>query len=114
MSWKEKLNNFLFTQLNWVCNNDWKPALGQSLYFVGSIIGNLIFGIIGDKIGRLHGLVGANLVAAAGNFITLWGANETLFTIGRFIAGSATDANFVLMYIIGKQFFMYQSIVDLT
>lgn len=88
--------------MNWICWNDWKPALGQSMFFVGSVFGSLLFGICADRKGRLHSLVWSNLLACLGNALTLFSTNITIYSFCRFIAGAATDTNFVMMYIIGK------------
>lgn len=92
----------LYTQLNWVCQNAWKSTLGQSMFFIGSVAGSLGFGILADKIGRLHILVISNVVAMVGNVLTMYATDVFLFSICRLIAGLATDSNFVMMYILGK------------
>lgn len=91
-------------EFNWICDDDWKPVLGQSLYFIGSAIGSLTFGFIADSLGRLHALVLSNMVAFMGNVVTLLAGEVVLFGIGRFLAGCATDANFVMMYIIVMEY----------
>lgn len=86
-----------------MCENDWKPVLGQSLYFLGSVVGSLLFGVIADSVGRLHALILSNMMALLGNAATILSTNAIIFGISRFVAGCATDANFVMMYIIGKK-----------
>lgn len=99
----------LFFQLDWVCHNSWIPVLGQSVFFTGSVLGSLIFGFLADRIGRLHVLVIANMMAFVGNLVTIVSTNPTLFVVSRFVAGCATDANFAMMYIIGKWKFQTRS-----
>ncbi|RZB40707.1 organic cation transporter protein, partial [Asbolus verrucosus] len=74
-------------ELNWVCDDSWKSAIGQSVFFIGSVVGSILFGILADSIGRLHVL-------------------EILLQYYHriFIAGCATDANFVMMYIIVMEY----------
>lgn len=93
---------FFFFQLQWVCDEDWKPALGQSVFFIGSVIGSLALGVLADFIGRLHVLVIANILAFFGNMVTIISNDVVIFAMSRFVAGCATDSNFVMMYIIGK------------
>ncbi|KAJ6623925.1 Organic cation transporter protein [Pseudolycoriella hygida] len=92
------------SDLNWVCDSAWKSTLGQSLFFIGSVIGSLCFGVLADHIGRLHVLVVSNLMAMIGNGATIFATNVTAFGICRFIAGLATDTNFVMMYILVMEY----------
>ena len=51
-------NNFFHSfilqlfQLNWVCDDEWKISLSQSLFFAGATAGTLVFGWISDHSGR--------------------------------------------------------------
>lgn len=72
------------------------------MFFVGSVIGTQIFGVLADKIGRLPVLVFANVMALLGNGITVFSSNVTVFSLSRLISGFAVDSNFVMMYILGK------------
>ncbi|CAG9855191.1 unnamed protein product [Phyllotreta striolata] len=94
----------IIQELNWVCNDDWKPALGQSVFFIGSVIGSLVLGVIADIIGRLHVLVIANSLAFVGNISTILSKDVATFAISRFLAGLATDTNFFMMYIIVMEY----------
>lgn len=85
-----------------MCSDSWKPVLGQSVFFIGSVIGGIILGVLADNIGRLHVLVIANMLAFFGNATTAFSYDAIIFGASRFLAGCATDANFVMMYIIGK------------
>ena len=76
--------------------------MGQSLYFVGSVLGSLGLGIMADHIGRLPILVLANLLALLGNVATAFTYSLTEFAASRLLAGLATDTNFFMMYIIGE------------
>lgn len=91
-------------EFDWVCALDWIPALGQSVFFIGSVFGSLIFGVLADKIGRLHCLVASNILGAVGNLATVFSNNEIFFICSRFVAGFATDTNFVMMYILVMEY----------
>lgn len=95
-------HNYNVLQLDWVCQNAWKSTLGQSMFFIGSVVGSLVFGILADKIGRLHILVISNLIAMVGNVLTMFATDVMLFSMCRLISGLATDSNFVMMYILGE------------
>ncbi|XP_058979338.1 organic cation transporter protein isoform X2 [Musca domestica] len=40
----------LTSELNWICDDAWKLTLGQSMFFVGSVVGSLTFGILADMV----------------------------------------------------------------
>ncbi|KAG5890981.1 hypothetical protein JTB14_037967 [Gonioctena quinquepunctata] len=94
----------IIQELGWICSQDWKPALGQSVFFIGSVIGSLVFGVLADIIGRLNVLIFANSLAFFGNISTILSTNVIIFTTSRFIAGLATDSNFFMMYIIVMEY----------
>jgi MFS family permease len=86
-----------------VCDDNWKPAVGQSLFFIGSVLGSLGLGILADHIGRLPVVVLANVLAFLGNVATSFTYRLTEFAVSRLLAGLATDTNFFMMYIIGEK-----------
>ena len=92
------------SELNWVCQNAWKSVMGQSTYFIGSVIGTLVLGILADVIGRLPVLIIAHVAGMIGNGLTIFATDEISFAICRFISGIATDNNFVMMYILVMEY----------
>ncbi|EDV43371.2 uncharacterized protein Dana_GF16556, isoform A [Drosophila ananassae] len=94
----------LSSEMDWICADAWKLTLGQSMFFVGSVIGTLTLGCLADIVGRLPILIVANLIAMAGNLLTILGTDLTLFCIFRLISGFATDSNFVMMYILVMEY----------
>ncbi|PSN44622.1 hypothetical protein C0J52_10016 [Blattella germanica] len=90
----------IISEFNWVCDDSWKPALAQSMFFVGSVLGSLGLGIMSDHIGRLPVLILANMIAMVGNIATVFSSGLPAFAFCRMFTGMATDNNFVMMYII--------------
>jgi len=71
--------------------------------------GTLIFGLLGDRIGRIKALILANFCGFLGDFSTIFTDNLTAFSITRFVSGLAIDSNTYLMYILGEFFCFLQS-----
>lgn len=92
------------SEMDWVCADAWKLTLGQSMFFVGSVVGSMVLGYLADVVGRLPILIVANLIAMTGNLLTIWSTNVTLFCMFRMISGIATDSNFVMMYILVMEY----------
>ncbi|EDW68103.1 organic cation transporter-like protein [Drosophila virilis] len=92
------------SEMNWICGEAWKLTLGQSMFFVGSVVGTLVLGYLADIVGRLPILILANLIAMTGNLLTMFGTSLPLFCIFRLIAGFATDSNFLMMYILVMEY----------
>lgn len=92
------------SELNWVCHDAWKSIMGQSTYFIGSVVGTLVLGILADIIGRLPVLILAHLAGIIGNGLTIFATDEISFAICRLISGIATDNNFVMMYILVMEY----------
>lgn len=85
-----------------MCDSAWKSTIGQSMFFIGSVVGTQTFGAMADSIGRLPVLIFANIMALIGNGITVFSTNVTIFSFSRFISGLAVDSNFLMMYILGN------------
>lgn len=88
------------SELNWVCQDTYKSIMGQSCYFIGSVIGTFVMGIYADIIGRLPILIIAHLFGIFGNGLTIFATNPIAFAFCRFVSGLATDNNFFMMYIL--------------
>ncbi|XP_046395952.1 solute carrier family 22 member 21-like isoform X2 [Ischnura elegans] len=90
----------IVSELDWVCDDAWRPNLAQSIFFVGSVIGSLIFGALGDHFGRRPVLFVSNLVALAGGIFTSLSNSFLTFVIARFVVGLTYYNCFMAMYII--------------
>ncbi|XP_054732900.1 carcinine transporter [Anastrepha obliqua] len=88
------------TEQNWVCEHDALPTYAQSIFFMGAIVGGLLFGWIADKFGRIPALVGCNLIGFAAGVGTAFTTNFWQFALMRFFVGFAFDNCFTMMYIL--------------
>ncbi|KAH8399516.1 hypothetical protein KR215_012149 [Drosophila sulfurigaster] len=92
------------SEMNWICDNAWQLTLGQSMFFVGSVVGTLSLGYLADILGRVPIMIVANLIAMLGNMLTIFSSNLMLFSTFRLISGFATDSNFLMMYILVMEY----------
>ncbi|XP_030374609.1 organic cation transporter-like protein [Scaptodrosophila lebanonensis] len=92
------------SDMGWICDQAWKLTIGQSMFFVGSVVGTLLLGYLADRVGRLPILIVANVIAMGGNMLTIFGTTLPLFCLFRLISGFATDSNFVMMYILVMEY----------
>ncbi|KAH8292338.1 hypothetical protein KR054_008536 [Drosophila jambulina] len=88
------------TELEWVCDDAYKLAVGQSFFFIGSALGSIFFGYLADRIGRLPACVLTTLTGASGDFFTSFVSSLPWFSFTRFISGLSMDTQYVLMYIL--------------
>ncbi|XP_013098934.1 organic cation transporter protein [Stomoxys calcitrans] len=88
------------TELNWVCDDAFRNAVGQSFYYVGAVVGTIGFGCLADRIGRLPALLMTTMTGALGDFLTSFVGNVTFYAISRFISGLSTDTFYMLMFIL--------------
>lgn len=66
------------------------------------MFGTIIFGFLGDRIGRIKAVILANWCGFLGDFSTIFADNLITFSITRFVSGLAMDANSYLMFILGE------------
>ncbi|BFF90597.1 steroid transmembrane transporter SLC22A24 [Drosophila madeirensis] len=91
-------------ELNWVCDSAYKARVGQSLFFVGSMCGTLVFGLLGDSIGRIKAMILANLCGFVGDSATIFAQSLVTFSVSRLVSGLAAEANSYLMYILALEY----------
>ncbi|EDV43370.1 uncharacterized protein Dana_GF16557 [Drosophila ananassae] len=106
-SWQyEREENYesITTELNWVCDEAFNLAVGQSFFFVGSVMGSIFFGYLADRIGRLPACVLTTLTGAAGDFLTSFVSDLPWFSFARFVSGLSLDTQYVLMYILSFEY----------
>ncbi|XP_055619494.1 organic cation transporter protein [Toxorhynchites rutilus septentrionalis] len=88
------------TDFDWVCENTYLSTLAQSIFFVGAIVGGLLFGWIADRFGRIPALAGCNLIGFVAGVVTAFVGNFWQFALCRFLVGFAFDNCFTMMYIL--------------
>lgn len=87
-------------ELEWVCDNTYLSSAAQSAFFIGSIIGGLIFGYIADHYGRIPALVACNGVGFFASVGTAFCNSFWTFALARLIVGTSFDNCFNILFII--------------
>ncbi|XP_076759799.1 organic cation transporter protein [Xylocopa sonorina] len=87
-------------EFGWVCDESYKVTLAQSIFFVGSIFGGLLFGWMADRYGRVPVLVISNLMGFIGGIGTIYVNQFWQFCACRFVVGLAYDNVFTFAYIL--------------
>ncbi|XP_071514005.1 organic cation transporter protein-like isoform X2 [Panulirus ornatus] len=75
------------SQLDWVCDEDWKPPLAQTLFYLGSMIGSSLLGWAADRWGRLPLVVFCNLLGAVAGVVSAFSTSFVMFCVLRFVVG---------------------------
>ncbi|XP_069977240.1 organic cation transporter protein isoform X1 [Penaeus vannamei] len=88
------------SELDWVCAEDWKPTLAQSLFFVGSLVGSPLLGWAADAWGRLPVIVATNVVGGLAGVASAFCASFVSFTVFRFVVGMTYDTHYMVAYIL--------------
>ncbi|XP_066947436.1 organic cation transporter protein-like [Macrobrachium rosenbergii] len=88
------------SELNWVCDEDWRPVMAQSLFFVGSMIGCSTFGWAADRWGRLPMVVVANVLSAVAGMASAFSNTFVIFVILRFIVGLTYEQHYCIAYVL--------------
>ncbi|XP_042883141.1 organic cation transporter protein-like [Penaeus japonicus] len=88
------------SQLDWVCDEDWKPTLAQSLFFVGSLVGSPVLGWAADAWGRLPIIVATNVVGGLAGVASAFCSSFASFAVFRFLVGVTFDTHYNAVYIL--------------
>uniref|UniRef100_A0A0K0E584 MFS domain-containing protein n=1 Tax=Strongyloides stercoralis TaxID=6248 RepID=A0A0K0E584_STRER len=100
------LPNNLYTAINrWdiVCERSiWKATI-QSSYYIGQMLGSIIFGILGDQIGRKKVFMIAIVLQIVAGLIMPIAPHWLIYAFLRIITGFAHPGIFVIAVIIGME-----------
>ena len=81
----------MVTDFNLVCDEQFKVALVGTIYMCGLFFGSVLFGTMGDKIGRKLTLMFAITMGSTANLIEVFMPNYYLFCIARFFTAAGTN-----------------------
>ncbi|XP_076673157.1 organic cation transporter protein isoform X1 [Andrena cerasifolii] len=87
-------------ELEWVCDHAFLGSAAQSAFFLGSIIGGLIFGYMADHYGRIPALVACNSIGFIASVGTAFCNSFWSFCLARMVVGTSFDSCFNVLFII--------------
>ncbi|XP_043480899.1 carcinine transporter-like [Leptopilina heterotoma] len=90
--------------MNWVCDQEYLVAAAQSIFCIGSICGNFLFGWISDRYGRKKGLLCCSATAFIASIGTANTHNFWSFALCRFLMGFAFDNIVMIPFIIVSEY----------
>ncbi|XP_074147076.1 solute carrier family 22 member 4 [Sminthopsis crassicaudata] len=93
----------IVTEWNIVCDENWKPPLTTSLFFVGVLMGSFISGQLSDRFGRKNILFGTMAVQTGFSFLQIFSINWEMFTVLFIIVGMGQISNYVVAFILGTE-----------
>ncbi|KAK3892357.1 hypothetical protein Pcinc_003810 [Petrolisthes cinctipes] len=87
-------------QLNWVCEEDWKPSLSQSLLYVGAFIAFPVLGWASDRWGRLPIIVATSVMGGAAGVASAFTDSFVAFVSLQFLVGMTFNTHYTITYIL--------------
>ncbi|XP_069339698.1 solute carrier family 22 member 4 isoform X2 [Eulemur rufifrons] len=93
----------IVTEWNLVCEEDWKPPLTTSLFFVGVLLGSFVCGQLSDRFGRKNILFTTMAVQTGFSFLQIFSVNWEMFTVLFVIVGVGQISNYVVAFILGTE-----------
>ncbi|XP_035215676.1 carcinine transporter-like isoform X2 [Stegodyphus dumicola] len=76
------------TEMNWVCEHDQLPYQSQTIFYVGTSIGCIIFGLIADRFGRRPSIILSYVIACVAGIGTAFTKSFYTFNFLRFFVGA--------------------------
>jgi MFS family permease len=87
-------------QFDWVCDDAWKPAFTQSVFYMGAICGTIFFGWTSDHYGRYWTFIASNLVIMVTGIATPFAVDFVSFCVLRFLMGTGFITFFMVLYML--------------
>jgi len=97
---KSEFVNTLVTELDLVCDQQWWPSTSTALFYVGSLIGNIVFGQIADRYGRRCAFFVMLFMAVSLSVGIAFSTNYIVYTILRTINGLTFPQLFQIPFIL--------------
>lgn len=91
------------SKTNLVCKDALKTSHAQMIFYFGVLLGDFLFGVIADWVGRKKSLYIALIILIASSFAVAWIPNYVGFVILQFIIGGTSHGAFVVCCVLGLE-----------
>uniref|UniRef100_A0A0K2T4G0 Major facilitator superfamily (MFS) profile domain-containing protein n=1 Tax=Lepeophtheirus salmonis TaxID=72036 RepID=A0A0K2T4G0_LEPSM len=101
--WHYELDNYfnsVASEFDFVCDDSWKGPLTDTVYFIGSALGMLIYGWIGDHLGRYWTIMICNWSVCIFGIGLGFSPNYIVYTIIRFFMGISTVTSLTSFFVL--------------
>ncbi|XP_023226409.1 organic cation transporter 1-like [Centruroides sculpturatus] len=88
------------SEQNWVCEENWRVYLTHMAFWIGSVVGFFISGIISDRFGRRRTIIILELVSIVSNVLSIFMTNHLTFSAARFLTGLTVLTSSTLAFLL--------------
>ncbi|XP_054275227.1 organic cation transporter 1-like [Macrosteles quadrilineatus] len=93
----------LVTELDLVCDKSWWVSTSTTFFYVGSLLGNVVFGWIADRWGRRKAFLSILFLMVFSSIATSFSPNYLVYTILRTVNGLFFPAIFQIPFILALE-----------
>jgi len=97
---RSEYQSTLVTELDLVCEQQWWPSTSTALFYVGSLVGNIMFGHVADRWGRRKSFFIMLFMEVSLSICLAFSPNYLAFTVIRTINGLTFPALFQIPFIL--------------
>ncbi|XP_072932786.1 organic cation transporter protein-like isoform X2 [Epargyreus clarus] len=90
----------IISQWDLVCDKAWLKNLTQTIFMLGILVGNMVFGHLSDRFGRRIPFLGAVFLQLLSGVATAYSVNWYMFTTLRFLLAVATGGTMVTSFVL--------------
>ncbi|XP_026318853.1 organic cation transporter protein-like isoform X2 [Hyposmocoma kahamanoa] len=90
----------IVSQWDLVCDRQWLKNLTQTVFMLGILVGNMVFGHLSDRYGRRMPFLAAVFLQLISGVTTAYSVNWYMFTTLRFLLAVATGGTMVTSFVL--------------
>ncbi|XP_046977702.1 organic cation transporter protein-like isoform X1 [Vanessa cardui] len=90
----------IISQWDLICDRAWLKNLTQTIFMLGILVGNMVFGHLSDRFGRRNPFLAAVFLQLLAGVTTAYSVNWYMFTSLRFLLAVATGGTMVTSFVL--------------